>query len=83
MWSTFTYGHLWQQEELSDTDIVLRAASGLAAADAGDGTDLIRVIPGHSAILSCSAVMRAQVPSGVTAHAKAGCGSLCALLVSC
>ena len=60
--SLFSHGHLWQQEELADVDIRLETTAG----ESSDGVvkdvaNLIRILPGHAAILSNSPYCHAQV----------------------
>jgi hypothetical protein len=61
------FNHLWQQEELSDVQLLL-AVEGPAAAE-GDASpasnttqhEILQVFPVHTAILTCSPFFRAQV----------------------
>jgi hypothetical protein len=61
------FGHLWQQAELSDVEIVILCASdtvpeGDEAPEAeGSCSTLLRQFPGHSPILSLSPYFVAQV----------------------
>lgn len=55
------FGHLWQQAEMSDVDIVLYA--DVEAAQSGDcalNRTLLQQFPGHSQILSPSPYFKAQ-----------------------
>ena len=57
----FSYAHLWQQEELSDVDIVLATVGHAADGQLGESSNQLRVLPGHSVILSNIPYMHAQV----------------------
>ena len=50
------FAHLWQQEELSDVDILLHVEPG-----PGDSSMLLRRFPGHSQLLSLSPYFMALV----------------------
>jgi hypothetical protein len=54
------YDHLWQQDELSDVDIVLTGPQqGSSTQEAG--TCKLAAFPGHSVLLSDSPFIKAQV----------------------
>lgn len=51
-----SFAHLWQQEDLSDVDILLHVEPG-----PGDSLMLLRRFPGHSQLLSLSPYFMALV----------------------
>lgn len=55
MSALFSHAHLWQQEELADVEIVLMTGGNAAE------PRVIKVLPGHAAILSNSPYIHAQV----------------------
>lgn len=55
----FSFSHLWQQEELSDVDVLLTAPDPQNAGSAQ--TQKLAEFPGHTALLSSSPFLKAQV----------------------
>jgi hypothetical protein len=60
----YGFGHLWQQEELSDVDLVLvqqPADADEPPTEAGTAVVVLQRMPAHSTILSLSPFLRAMV----------------------
>lgn len=60
----YGFGHLWQQEELSDVDLVLLqqpADDDEPSTEAGASAVVLQRMPAHSTILSLSPFLRAMV----------------------
>lgn len=69
----YGFGHLWQQEELSDVDLVLLqqpADDDEPSTEAGASAVVLQRMPAHSTILSLSPFLRAMVscPAACISH---------------
>jgi len=61
MASGISFAHVWQQDDMSDLDLVLTA--GIEAQNEGVEVQILRRFPAHSLILSNSPFLKAQVGS--------------------
>lgn len=57
--SGISFEHVWQQDDMSDLDLVLTAST--ETQNEGDEAQILRKFPAHSLILSNSPFLKAQV----------------------